>query len=255
MSAVSLWCFKTFWRNGFWDDHTYSRLHKNTNSAEKWKKCIIMKIHGVIEFFFTPKKQIGLMSCRKHICSWSEICLSTAASAFSCHLSERLPLSWRSHLLLCQAWFLLLLQMCVPMSFFSWVSSTDSKAILSVPYAPAWFAVSLINAGREMSAVIREGQEEESRGFVFVVCLSHWNVTSMEAEALIFPFSTVSPGSIDNSAWHIESVLLLLLLFLTPCSGIHSALQLYTTVQYTGFSYFYHRVDSEPCGNTHSLWV
>lgn len=144
---------------------------------------------------------------------------------------------------------------CPNVFFFSWVSSTDSKAILSVPYAPAWFAVSLINAGREMSAVIREGQEEESRGFVFVVCLSHWNVTSMEAGALIFPFSTVSPGSIGNSAWHIESVLLLLLLFLTPCLGIHSALQLYTTVQYTGFSYFYHRVDSEPCGNTHSLWV
>lgn len=36
----------------------------------------------------------------------------------------------------------------------------------------------------------------------------------------------------------LKPVLLLLLLFLTSCSGIHSALLLYKTVQYLGFSYF-----------------
>lgn len=118
------------------------------------------------------------------------------------------------------------------------VRSLLSKAVLALSLSPLSTPMSLHLTDKyyaKMSRVISESQPGKSPGLLFVICFSQWNVTSREAETFIFSFTAVS---IYDSAWHIETMLLLLLVFLTSYSGIHSALLLYKTVQYMGFSYF-----------------
>lgn len=72
-NAVSLWSFKTFLRNVFWDVHTCSRLNKNASTPQKGKKCILTNVCSFVHIVFTPKKVFNLVSWREHSCNWWEI--------------------------------------------------------------------------------------------------------------------------------------------------------------------------------------
>lgn len=117
------------------------------------------------------------------------------------------PLCWASafiqqksvFFILIQSWFLLLFQM----SDLFWLR--QSLLCPSVPYPAPWTSISLINTMKKMSRVISASQHGESPGLLFVICFSHWNVTSREAETFIFSFTAVSTY---NSVWHIETMLI-----------------------------------------------
>ena len=75
-------------------------------------------------------------------------------------------------------------------------------------------------------------------GLILCRSLSLWNVTSRQAETFIFSFTVVSLVPAYDSAWHWQITLLLLLLLLTSCWGIHAALRGGRTVQGGGLSHF-----------------
>ena len=164
--------------------------------------------------------------------------MTTVSSAFLGHSFGHLHLSWRNPSSSFYPVRVLspLSNVCSNVS--SLIRSLLSSAVLALPLSPRPTPMSDSLPDNDYEGKEQSALRVTGRGIARLInCHPSLPLEcdSMEEETFIFSFNAVSTY---DSAWHIKTVLLLLLLFLTSCSGIHSALLLYKTVQYMGFSYF-----------------
>lgn len=201
-----------------------------------YDKCLWFHPHCLYS-----KKVFSLLSWREQICNWWEIHRSDYD--YLCFLMSPLwapalisdksvfcsfsPASFSSFRWLFR--FVFFSRLCLPSTL------KQSCSAPCVPYPLPWFSCSLVNA---MRGVSRDDNESiKGDHWAYYSPVSPTRMHPPWRRRLYLPISSMPLGSTHRSAWCIDTVLLLLLLFLTACSERHSAPLLYRTAQYPGFSY------------------